>query len=30
MEDQERMAKAPNYFKWQYRLAARHLGERVV
>ncbi len=24
------MAKARNYFAWQYRIAARHLGQRVV
>lgn len=30
LEDQERMAKAANYFAWQHRLAARELGRRVI
>jgi SAM-dependent methyltransferase len=30
LEDQARMAEARNYFAWQYRLAARDLGQRVV
>jgi SAM-dependent methyltransferase len=30
LEDQERMAKARNYFAWQSRLAQRHLGQRVI
>jgi SAM-dependent methyltransferase len=30
LDDQTRMAVARNYFAWQYRLAARDLGQRVV
>lgn len=30
LDDQTRMAAARNYFKWQYRLAARDVGQRVV
>lgn len=30
LEDQERMARAANYFAWQHRLAARELGPRVI
>src|SRR5271166_6117614 len=30
LEDQERMARARNYFAWQYRVAARELGQRVI
>jgi SAM-dependent methyltransferase len=30
LEDQTQMAAARNYFAWQYRLAARDLGQRVV
>jgi 2-polyprenyl-3-methyl-5-hydroxy-6-metoxy-1,4-benzoquinol methylase len=30
LEDQERMARAANYFAWQHRLAARELGRRVI
>ena len=30
LEDQERMTKAENYFAWQYRLAAKELGRRVI
>ena len=30
LDDQTRMAAARNYFKWQYRLAASDLGQRVV
>jgi SAM-dependent methyltransferase len=30
MEDQERMAQARNYFAWQYRIAAKYLGERII
>jgi SAM-dependent methyltransferase len=30
LEDQERMAKAANYFAWQHRLVAKELGQRVI
>ena len=30
LEDQERMARAKNYFAWQGRLVTRELGRRVV
>lgn len=30
LDDQMRMAAARNYFAWQYRLAAKDLGQRVV
>ena len=30
LEDQERMARAKNYFAWQARLVTRELGRRVV
>jgi SAM-dependent methyltransferase len=30
VEDQQRMAKAKNYFAWQGRLVTRELGQRVV
>ena len=30
LEDQERMAKAKNYFAWQGRLVTRELGRRVL
>ncbi len=30
LEDQERMAKAANYFAWQHRLVTRELGRRVI
>ena len=30
LEDQERMARAANYFAWQYRLVTRELGQRVI
>jgi SAM-dependent methyltransferase len=30
LEDQERMAKAANYFAWQHRLVKRELGRRVL
>lgn len=30
LEDQERMARAANYFAWQHRLVIRELGQRVV
>jgi len=30
LEDQERMARARNYFAWQQRLVTRELGRRVV
>lgn len=30
VEDQERMSRAGNYFAWQSRLVARHLGQRVI
>jgi SAM-dependent methyltransferase len=30
LEDQERMARAANYFAWQHRLVARELGRRVI
>ena len=30
LEDQERMARAANYFAWQHRVVARELGRRVI
>lgn len=30
LADQERMAKAANYFAWQHRLVIRELGKRVI
>ncbi len=30
VEDQERMAKAANYFAWQHRLVAKQLGRRII
>jgi ubiquinone/menaquinone biosynthesis C-methylase UbiE len=30
LEDQERMARAVNYFTWQHRLVTRELGQRVI
>jgi ubiquinone/menaquinone biosynthesis C-methylase UbiE len=30
LEDQERMARAANYFAWQHRLVTRELGRRVL
>ena len=30
LEDQERMARAANYFDWQHRVVARELGRRVI
>jgi SAM-dependent methyltransferase len=30
LEDQERMARAANYFAWQHRLVIRELGRRVI
>lgn len=30
LEDQERMARAANYFAWQHRLVIRELGSRVI
>lgn len=30
LEDQERMARAANYFAWQSRLVTRELGQRVI
>jgi SAM-dependent methyltransferase len=30
LEDQERMAKAANYFAWQHRLVTGELGQRVI
>ncbi len=30
LEDQERMARAANYFAWQHRLVVRELGRRVI
>lgn len=30
LEDQERMARAANYFAWQHRLVTRELGRRVI
>jgi ubiquinone/menaquinone biosynthesis C-methylase UbiE len=30
LEDQERMARAANYFAWQHRLVTRELGQRVI
>ncbi len=30
LEDQERMARAANYFAWQHRLVIREVGRRVI
>jgi SAM-dependent methyltransferase len=30
LDDQERMARARNYFAWQHRLIVGHLGRRVI
>jgi len=30
LADQERMARAANYFAWQHRLVTRELGQRVI